>query len=171
MLTALPAKPIVAAWETWMHSRGASLRQIRKTAAVIACCISIPGGLLFAAARRPVLATIGYTICVFGQVFDAAVVAPNKLDLGGTEGDMPVIASWSSTAAWTSGLLCASALVAIKQWTRSWLPLLLAPLAMRLAGTYWYVRHCTMRPVREYLAAAPAQRRAYLLGQEKDSRS
>lgn len=130
MLCALPAKPVVAAWETWMLKRGASLRQIRKAAALIACCVSVPGGLLFAVARRPVLATIGYTVFVFGQVFDAAVVAPNKLDLGGTEGDMPVIASWSSTAAWSSGLLCASVLVALKQWTRSWLPLLLVPLGM-----------------------------------------
>eukprot|EP01052_Picozoa_sp_SAG31_P018648 SAG31_NODE_1329_length_8753_cov_4.101225_7_plen_126_part_00 len=125
---------------------------------------------MFATARRPLLATVGYIIFVFGQVFDAAVVPPNKLDLGGTEGDMPVIASWSSTAAWCSGLLCASTLVAIKQWTQSWLPLLLTPLVMRIAGTTAYIRYCSMRPAREYLSTVPGERRSYLLAQESKPR-
>jgi hypothetical protein len=167
MLVALPAKPLVAAWETWMHRRGSSLRRTRQAAALIACGVSVPGGLLFAAARQPVLATVGYCIFIFGQVFDAAVVAPNKLDLGGTDGDMPTIASWSSTAAWTSGLCSATALVWLKQITGSWLPLLLAPLGLRVIGTWGYVRHCTMRPVREYLQVPRSRRRQYLHAQDE----
>ena len=180
--------------------------------ACVRACVRVSGWWC-GAARRPALATLGYSAFTFGQVFDAAVVAPNKLDLGGTVGDMPTIASWSSTAAWTSGLsvtharhpplarlplspslpplppsiccaasnpwmrsaclpvpvrCCASGLVWLKQLSDSWLPLLLAPLALRLIGTWGYMRHCTMRPVREYLQVPLAERRQYLLAQEEE---
>ncbi len=104
---------------------------------------------------------------VSGQVFDAAVVLPNKLEIGGD--DMPIIASFSSTAAWTSGLACASMLSFLKQITDSWLPLFGVPLLLRLIGTALYWRHVSVKPLREYLAVAPAARRAYLDAQELEA--
>ena len=102
---------------------------------------------------------------VSGQVFDAAVVLPNKLEIGG-EHDMPIIASFSSTAAWTSGLACASTLSFLKQSTGSWVPLFLTPVILRLVGTALYWRYVTVKPLREYLAVPPQERRAYLQAQE-----
>ncbi len=111
-----------------------------------------------------------YADCGFvsGQVFDAAVVLPNKLEIGGAD-DMPIIASFSSTAAWTSGLACASLLSLLKQITGSWIPLFGVPLLLRLIGTALYWRHVTVKPLREYLAVAPAARRAYLDMQELEA--
>jgi hypothetical protein len=67
---------------------------------------------------------------------------------------MPIIASFSSTGAWTSGLACASLLSLLKQSTGSWIPLFGVPLLLRLIGTAVYWRHVTVKPLREYLLRA-----------------
>ena len=79
---------------------------------------------------------------------------------------MPIIASFSSTGAWTSGLACASLLSFLKQSTGSWIPLFGVPLLLRIIGTAVYWRHVTVKPLREYLAVAPTERRAYLDSQD-----
>lgn len=81
---------------------------------------------------------------------------------------MPIIASFSSTAAWTSGLACASLLSFLKQRTGSWVPLFGAPLLLRLIGTAMYCRHVTVKPLRDYLEVAPKQRRSYLEAQGRE---
>ena len=50
---------------------------------------------------------------------------------------------------------------ALLRWLRR-IPLLCIPILLRLVGTAMYWRHVTVRPVREYLAVPPAERRAYL---------
>ena len=100
-------------------------------------------------------------------MFDAAVVLPNKLEIGG-EHDMPIIASFSSTTAWTSGLACASLLSFLKQSTGSWIPLFGAPVLLRLIGTALYWQYVTVKPLRDYLDIAPKQRRTYLALQEQE---
>eukprot|EP01051_Picozoa_sp_SAG22_P012080 SAG22_NODE_1225_length_5115_cov_1.965510_6_plen_109_part_00 len=94
-----------------------------------------------------------------------ATVLPNKMEIAGSE-DMPIISSYSSTMAWTCGLGCASALSFLKQLTGSWIPLLGIPAVLRCIGTALYYRYVTVKPLREYLALPPADRRAYLDAQE-----
>ena len=50
---------------------------------------------------------------------------------------------------------------ALLRWLRR-IPLLCIPILLRLVGTAMYWWHVTVRPVREYLAVPPAERRAYL---------
>ena len=165
MLCSIPAKIMCASWETSQFRKGLPLRLIRKRAALIACFVSVPCGMGFLLLRKALPITICYCGFLVGQIFDASVIAPNKLELGGTE-DMPIIASWASTAAWSSGLLFASLLSALKQATGSWVPLFLVPLLLRICGTWLYVRNMTTRMAREYLAIPLSERRDYLLRQE-----
>ena len=68
MLCTIPAKLLVASWETAMYKRGVKVRRIRKLGALAAAAISAPAGLAFVAMRRPALATICYCLFVTGQV-------------------------------------------------------------------------------------------------------
>ena len=151
MVCAIPAKFVIAAWESALIGRGWSVRGIRQAAGVIAAAVAIPCGTAFALAPNPRLATIAYAGFVAGQVFDNAADGANVLEIGGP--DMADIASYSSTAAWLLGLICSTTVAAVKQLTGSWRALFLLPVASRaLIVCYWW-RRCSARSAREYVLA------------------
>ena len=165
MICAIPAKFLMAAWESALIDHGATTRTIRRRAGLLAATVAIPCSVLFVAAPTPILATVAYCGFVFGQVWDNAADGSNVLEIGGP--DIAQIASWSSTAAWGLGLLCASALSALKQLTGSWAVLFLTPAASRCVVAWFWARRCSARSAREYvLATTTMSPEDYLAAQE-----